>query len=203
MIIVFAFVMVVATPCAHAQITERQIKKEAKKEAKRITKEGWTLYDSSEDLYSSLVNYYQNLQDEDVQGLIGVSSLFMSKNVGKQSAINSACNEYARQAQSFIRDRLIDFEPYPDELDKFYAAYESNLFKEIKSVLKPSFTIIRSNGMRDGNETFEMQTFFLVNEKEASKVRLAAMQKAIEETCESCQQYTERIAKLVQEGFQP
>ena len=147
----------------------------------------------------------KNLQDEDAQGLIGVSSLFISKNVGKQSAMNSACSEYARQATSFLKGRLlIDWFEYDydkvEELDRFYDAYESIIAKEIKSALDPSFTIIRSKGMRDGKETFEMQTFFIVNEKEASKVRLAAMQKAIEE-CESCQQFAERIAEFVQMGF--
>ena len=209
MFLVFALAMIIATPSSYAQydkMKKKAQKHEYKTKMKQFKKEGWTIYGSSHSLDVALLDHYQKLQNDDAQELVGVASSFISKNVGKQAALNSACNEYARQAQSFVRGRVIsdmfnNADDVPAEFDKFYAAYESVVAKEIKGELKPSFSIIRSRGMQDGKEVFEMQTFFVVNEKEASKARLAAMQNALKES-EMAQDYANKVANFVQEGFE-
>lgn len=203
----FALALVIAMPSVNAQkLTDKQLKKEVKKKTKQLTKDGWTIYSSPYTLETALTAYYQDLQKDGAQPLVGVASNFMSKNVGKQAAMNAACNEYARQAKTFVRGRIIsdmfnDADDVPAEFDKFYAAYESVVAKEIKGELKPSFSIIRSRGKQDGKEVFEMQTFIVVNEKEASRARITALQNALKES-EMAQEYATRVANFVEEGFE-
>jgi hypothetical protein len=208
MFLAFVLAMIIATPSSYAQydrMKKKAQKNEYKTKMKQFKKEGWTIYGSSHSLDVALLEHYQKLDNDDAQELVGVASSFISKNIGKQAAMNSACNEYARQAQSFVRGRVIsdmfnNADDVPAEFDKFYAAYESVVAKEIKGELKPSFSIIRSKGMQDGKEVFEMQTFFIVNEKEASRARMAALQNALKES-EMAQDYATRVANFVQEGF--
>lgn len=209
MFLVFALAMIIATPSSYAQydkMMKKAQKKEYKTKMKQFKKEGWTIYGSAHSLDVALLDHYNKLQNEDAQEIVGVASSFVSKNVGKQAAMNSACNEYARQAQSFVRGRVLSdmfnnaAEEVPEEFDKFYAAYESIVAKEIKGELKPSFSIIRSKGKKDGKEVFEMQTFFVVNEKEASRARMQAMQNACRES-ELAQKYADQVSNFIQQGF--
>lgn len=207
MFLVFALAMIIATPNVYAQqLTEKGIKKEVKKKAKELKKGGWTIYSSPYTLETALTAYYQELQKEGSKHMTGVASSFVSKNVGKQAALNSAINEYSREAKSFVRGRVISdmfnnaSEDVPEEFDKFYAAYESMVVNEIRGELKPSFSVIRSTGMKDGKEVFEMQTFFVVNEKEASKARLRAMENALKESTLATE-YATKVAGFVEEGF--
>ena len=185
---------------------KKQIKKEVKKKAKELKKQGWTIYSSPYTLETALTAYYQDLQKDGAQHLIGVASSFVSKNVGKQTAMNSAINEYARQAQSFVQGRVGSdmfnkaTDAVPDEFDKFYAAYESMVMKEIKGDMKSSFSLIRSKGMQDGKEVFEMQTYFIVNENEASKARIRAMENALKEST-LAEEYATKVAGFIREGF--
>ena len=207
MFLTFVLAMIIATPSVYAQnLTEKEIKKEVKKKAKQLKKEGWTIFSSPYTLETALTAYYQEIQKEGAQHIVGVASDFHSKNVGKQGAMNSACNEYARQAQSFVKGHVIsdmfgNADNVPEEFDKFYAAYSSTVAKEIKGELKTSFSLIKSKGKQDGKEVFEMQTFFVLNEKEASKARMQALVNAARES-ELSQKYADQVAKFVQEGFE-
>ena len=82
------------------------------------------------------------------------------------------------------------------EFDKFYAAYERLVDKEIKGELKESYSIIRE--IRPG--LFEMQTYFIVNEDAAMKARIRALENAAKET-EIAQKYANKISEFVKEGF--
>lgn len=207
MFLVFALAMIIATPTVYAQhSTDKEIKREVRKKAKELKKQGWTIYSSPYTLETALTAYYHDLQKDGAQHMVGLASSFVSKNVGKQAALNSAINEYSRQAKSFVRGRVISdmfnnaSEDVPEEFDKFYAAYESMVVNEIRGELKPSFSIIRSAGKKDGKEVFEMQTFFVVNEKEASKARMRAMENALKESALS-QEYASKVADFIEEGF--
>lgn len=207
MFLVFALAMIVATPTMYAQkMSKREIKSEVKKKSKQLKKEGWAIYSSPYTLETALTNYYQELQKDGAKPMVGVASAFISKNVGKQAAFNSAINEYARQAQTFVQGRVVSdmfnnvVDAVPEEFDKFYAAYESMVVKEIQGELKPNFSIIRSKGKQDGKEVFEMQTFFVVNEIEASKARVRAMENALKEST-MAEEYASKVASFVREGF--
>ena len=205
---VFLLAMILAVPTVTAQSTNKQlqkaIKKEYKQKQKELKKEGWKLYGSTRSIDVVLLLHYEKLSAIGDNGyeVMGEASRFMSKNVGKQQAVNNACNLYARQAGSKIRGRIVsDLAGSDDvaaEFDHFYTAYETLVEKEIKGEMQESFSVIRDNG--DG--TYAMQTYFIVNEDAASKARIRAMENAMNES-EAARKYAEKVSEFVREGFVP
>lgn len=209
MFLMFVVAMAVAMPNSYAQY-EKMLKKEQKKEFKKKIKEynkgKWEVFGTSHTLEVAVLNHYTKLQEEGAQELSGVASSFMSKNIGKQAALNSAINDYARQAQTIVRGRVLsdmfsDSDEVPAEFDKFYAAYEAMVVKEIKGELEPTYSIIRSKGKdKDGKETYEMMSFYIVNDAKASKARMRAMENAFKES-NMAQQYAKKVSEFVSESF--
>lgn len=210
MFLMFMVAMAIAMPSnsygQYDRMKKKAQKKEYKAKMKQFRKEGWTIYASSHSLEVALLSHYKALQEEGADEIVGVASAFKSKNIGKQAAMNSAINEYARRAQSFVQGRIVsdmfnNADEIPEEFDKFYAAYESMVVKEMQGELKPSFSVIRTKGKDDkGNEIYEMQTYFVVNEAAASKARIRAMEEAMKES-ELSQKYAEKVSGFVREGF--
>lgn len=196
--------LAVATPTVNAQSRAKRkaMKKEYKTKMKEFKKEGWQVFGTSHSLDVALLNHYEKLAEEGAMEISGVASAFVSKNVGQQAAMNAACNNYARMAESQIRGRMVsdifnNATTVPEEFDKFYAAYESKVEKEIKGELIPTYSVIRSKGKdANGQEVFEMQSFFVVNENAAAKARLRAIQNAINES-EAAQKYADQISGFV------
>lgn len=182
---------------------EKELKKEYKKKMKEYEKGGWVVFGSSRSLEVSLLKHYEKLNEggDDVQEVVGIASQFKSKNVGHQTAINNACNTYARSAGSHIKGRIVsDMASNGDdvlaEFDHFYAAYETQVEKEIKGELSESYSVIKDNG--DG--TYELQSYFIVNESAATKARIRAYENALLES-QAAQNYADQVSKFVQEGF--
>ncbi len=205
-VIMFLLAICMVAPVAMSQnkTLEKARKKEYKTKMKEYKKEGWKLFASSRSLDVALLTHYDKLNNmgEDAVEISGVASKFKSKNVGKQMAANNACITYAQQAGSQVKGRVVSdlfgdgVEP-TGEFDRFYAAYERLVEKEIKGEMQESYSVIRENG--DG--TFEMQTFYIVNETAASKARMRAYENAMKES-EAAQRYADKVADFVREGFQ-
>lgn len=184
------------------ELLEKQLKKEYKLKIKQFKKEKWQIYASSHSLEVALLSHYDKLAKggDKAFEIVGIASKFKSKNIGHQTAINNACNTYARQASSYIKGRLVSDLATTDttENDHFYAAYQTLVEKEIKGEMQESFSMIHDLG--DG--TYEMQTFFIVNEDAAQKARMAALENAAKES-EAAQKYAEKVSGFVKEGFKP
>ncbi len=182
----------------------KALKKEYKMKMKEFKKGGWTLYGSSRSLDVVLLKHYEklNAENENAYEIVGTCSKFVSKNVGHQTSINNACNIYAQQAGRLVKGRIVsDLAGSDDvaaEFDHFYAAYESQVQKELNGELQESFSVIRTN--KDG--TFEMQTFFIVNESAATRARIRAFENAAKESAVA-QKYAKQISEFVNEGFNP
>lgn len=190
---------------AQNKALSKALKKEYKTKMKEYKKEGWKIFGSSRSLDVALLTHYDKLNNggDDVYEVVGVASSFKSKNVGKQTATNNACNLYASQAGSHIKGRVIsdigaNADDVASEFDHFYAAYERLVEKEIRGELNESFSIIHDKG--DG--TYEMQIYFIVNESAATKARIRAFENAAKES-EAAQKYAEKVSKFVREGFDP
>ncbi len=203
--ILMALCMVVpAVNAQNSKALNKALKKEYKTKMKEFKKDSWKLYGSSRSLDVVLLKHYEklNLEGEENYEVVGTCSKFKSKNVGHQTSINNACNIYARQAGSQVKGRIVsDLAGSDDvsaEFDHFYAAYETLVEKEIKGELQESFSVIRENG--DG--TYEMQTFFVVNESAATRARIRAMENAAKESA-AAQKYAEKVSEFVREGFNP
>ena len=203
LLLVLGLCFLAPTVNAQNKALEKARKKEYKQKMKMYKDEGWKLFASSRSLDVALLTHYDklNTMGEDGQEIVGVATKCRSKNVGRQMALNNACVTYAQQAGSKVKGRVVsdmqgDGVNAAGEFEKFYAAYERLVDKEIRGEMKESYSIIRENG--DG--TFEIQTYFIVNESAASQARLRAMEQASKET-EMAQQYAKKISDFVKEGF--
>lgn len=193
-------------PIASAQnkALEKALKKEYKLKMKEYRKEGWKIFGTSRSLDVALLTHYDKLGSLGENGyeIVGICSRYKSDNVGHQVAINNACNTYARQAGSTLKGRITS-DMYGDadhpeaEFDKFYAAYETLVEKEIKGELRESYSVYRSLG--NGEKT--MQTFFIVDEDAATRARLRALENAAKES-EAAQRYAEKVSEFVRKGFE-
>lgn len=207
MYLVFALVVAVVMPsCKSTSALEKAREREYKEKMAEYKKGGWSIYGTSHTFEVALLEHYEKLKKEGAQELTGVASSFVSKNVGMQSALNSAYTKYAREAQSFVRGRAIseifsDADNVPVEFDKFCTAYETIIAKEIKGDVKPSYYIIRSKGKNEkGQEVFEMQAICIVNQNEASKARIEAMENAMKES-KLAEEYASKVSDFIREGF--
>lgn len=182
---------------------EKERKKEYKKQMKRYKKEDWKLFASSRSFEVTLLTHFDklNAMGEDANVITGIASKFKSKNVGRQVAANSAAVEYARAAGAHVKGRVVSdifgdgVEP-TGEFDRFYAAYETAIEKEIKGEMQHSYSVIRELG--DG--TFELEAYYIVNETAASRARMRAYENALKES-EAAQRYADKVANFVREGF--
>jgi hypothetical protein len=170
---------------------------------KEYKKEGWKIFGTTRSLDVALLNHYDQLNQlgENGSEVVGIATKFKSKNVGHQMAINSACTTYAREAGSNLKGRVVsditgDGTEAAGEFDHFYAAYESLVEKEIKGELQESFSVIRDNG----DDTFEMQSYFIVNESAATRARIRALDNAAKES-EAAQKYAQKVSDFVRDGF--
>lgn len=204
LMLLMAFCLTFPVVNAQNKALEKAQKKEFEKKMKEYKKQKWQLFGSTRTLDVALLTHYDKLNTlgEDANEIMGVATKVKSKNVGHQMAINNACLTYAQQAGSHLKGRVVsdisgNASDTEGEFDKLYAAYERLVEKEIRGELKESFSLIRDNG--DG--TFEIQSYFIVNEKAASLARQRALENAARES-ELAQKYAQKVGEFVKEGFE-
>ncbi len=195
-LVMFAFTNVVAQP----KNTEKSLWKTAKKTAEQLKSEGWKV-DGSMPLENLLFNHYQKLLDSNNQELIGNvigNTSVTTMNQGQQWAATMVCVSYAKTAGQTVRGRLTSEVGAGlnggASADSFYEGYESKVEKEIKGELKRSFSLFRE---KKGG--LDYKAYYIVNEDDAHKARMRAMQMAMEES-EFARANAERISKFVREG---
>lgn len=205
-ILLFIIAMVLAVPAVNAQnkILQKAIKKEYKSKMKEYKKEGWKLFGSSRSLDVALLKHYDKLETlgDNAYEIVGICAKYKSDNVGRQAAINNACNTYARNAGSHVKGRVVsDMASNGDdtsaEFDHFYAAYETLVEKEIRGEMQESYAIYKTLG--NGEKT--MQVYFIINEDAATKARIRAYENAMKES-EAAQKYANKVSEFIKEGFE-
>ena len=207
-ILAFALAIFILQPnCAEAQ--NKQLDKAHKKEYKakmsEYNKEGWKIYGTSHSLDVALLEHYEKLKKE---GVVEISSTTKStsKSIGQEKLLTYACNDYAHRSETLVRGRITNdlaSVVSTDELaefEHFYAAYETAVQKLIQGELNLSYTVYRSLGKQDGNEVFEFQAIYVVDENSASQARIRAFKNAAAESA-AAQKYAEKISDFVQEAF--
>lgn len=203
--------MLFACPVVNAQnrVMNKALKKEYKLKKKEFKKEGWTIYGTSRSIDVALLKHYEKLnENENAHEIVGVATAFKSKNIGKQVAMNNACNLYARQAGSHVKGRVVsdmanNADDVSAEFDHFYAAYEALVEKEIKGEMIESFTVIRETGKDKKTKApiYEMQIFYIVDEDAAAAARIRAFENAMRESA-AAQKHAEMVSKFINEGFE-
>lgn len=204
-VFILSLLFVVAAVQAENKTLQKAREKEYKAKMKEFKKAKWELFGSSRTIDVALLEHYDKLNTlgEDANEIVGIASRFKSKNIGHQQAINNGCLNYAQQSGSTLKGRMMgdmagDSDDTSGEFDRFYGAYEREIQKEIKGELKESFSIIRclNPTASEKEREYEMQTFFIVNEKAASKARIRAMENALKES-EMAQQYAQKVSDFV------
>lgn len=198
-VLLFAMLLIVPS-CMEAQ--DKMIQKAVKSKVKEYEKAGWKIYGTSLPMNVALTKHYEKiLGEEGAFEVSGSASNFKSKNVGKQMAINSACQTYAQSAGSHVKGRVVsdmngDGVEAGEEFENFYAAYERLVEKEIKGEMKESYTIIKESK----NGPSEMLVFYVINEEAASRARIRALENAAKES-EVAQKHAQKVSDFIREGF--
>lgn len=183
------------------KMAEKAQKKELKEKMKEYKKKGFEIM-GSRTMEVALVNHYKKLNELGDNGIVfdGVSTRTKSKNVGEQMALNNATLKYAQRAGSTVKGRVVS-DMFADgagdgeaEFEKFYAAYERLVEQKVKNALQPSYSVIKQNP--DG--TYEVQSFFIVDESKARNARAAAIEAAIKES-ELASKYGDKVSAFANE----
>ena len=184
----------------------KALKKEYKKKMQAYEKEGWKIFGTSRTLDVSLLSHYQKLNEDGITEAYG-TTISSSKNIAKDKLLMSACVTYAAKNGSKIKGRIVDdmgsivSTEEMAEFDHFYAAYENAIQTEIKGELRQSYSIYRPVKI-DGKDAFEFETYYIVDEAEASKARIRAFQNAARESAVA-QKYAEKVSEFIKEAFNP
>ena len=173
---------------------------------KEYEKGGWKIFGTSRTLDVSLLSHYQKLNQDGIIEAYG-TAVSASKNIAKDKLLMSACITYAAKNGSRIKGRIVEdmgsivSTEELAEFDHFYAAYENAIQTEIKGELRQSYSIYRPVTV-DGKDAFEFETYYIVDEAEASKARIRAFQNAARESAVA-QKYAEKVSAFVNEAFNP
>lgn len=183
-------------------LVEKKREKAYKTKLHQYKKEKWEAF-GTKPIDLCLAEHYEKLNSlgEDAHEVEGISTRSQSKNVGKQAAINNAVITYAQEAGSTLQGRVVsdinaNAVDTSGEFENFFAAYERLVEKEIRSEMEPSFTIFRHNG--DG--TYEVKTYFIVEETKAQKARMRALDEAMKNS-EAASRHADKISGFVSEGL--
>lgn len=173
--------------------TEKQIKKVVKAKKKDFKKQKWELYGTAQTLDMVLYNYYKELYaaGSNIKEVTGLGAESENKTILHQKAIMDAARTYSQNtcSQVEVKANNVLSSISKEELDDFRQTFTSNVSKQIGGQLKECFSVIRASKTSPGY--YEMQTFFLLDERNA----LNALKEAMRAT------YIER--KFKQEMLEP
>ena len=157
--------------------TEKLIKKAVKEKMKELKKGRWEAFGTALPLDAALYNYYKDLYALAQNGCeqMGNGSESVNKTVLHNKAVADALRIYSTKASSNVSVEVVEElgSINGTDLQDFRSTYENKVRKTINNQLKEYFSIIRPSQSIKG--AFEMQTFFLVDERMALEARKQAM----------------------------
>jgi len=179
--------------------------KQYKDNLKALKKAGWVTADKTYTLDFALAKFYRALHADEDNNMQWIGRVASCSATCANVALTDAQTRYAQQASSLVRGRVTNdmfnnqSVGQPEEFVNFYAAYETLISKEISGLMKQYLAIERPiSGGKPGFKEYEI--WYIVNEADASKARIRAMQLALEES-KMAQKHAEQIANFVREGF--
>ena len=196
------FVAVVTVCAAPPKNDDASTWKRSKKQAKELRREGWKV-DGTRTIEESLYYFHMEEQKdpnnqgytERIQGTTSAKTI----NQAKQWAHNNAAISYAKRAGQFLRGRVnaeISAGVDAPSLDNFYEAYESLVQKLIQNELGMRFGLYREKS----DKSIEYQAWYIINEDQASKARIRAMENMQKES-EFAREHAKELSDFVREGF--
>lgn len=201
-LILLLFAAMTFIPAVSAQQADsrrqRQLQKECQVMIKGLQKAGWEVLGSSLSLENAVQNHFNKLiESDDFMEVYGTASHAHSIDAGVRTATNNAATTYAQQQAADLKGRITnEGNAIGADMDKFFMTYEELLSQGITGELKPSYQLMRKNT----DETYEIEAYFIVNDKTASAVRVRAMESALPESA-SARSNAARITEYVKAGF--
>ncbi len=187
LLFVLAIFGMLATTTTYAQnkALNKALKKELSQKKKDFKKRGFQIFGTSRSLDVALLRYYEALEEggDAVFEWVGYAT-GKSKGLLVTAAENNARARYATLAQSQIKGQIKQkmqansADVSEEEIDKFEAVYLTKVEAELKGLLKPSFSIIKTD---EKTGVSDLETYYVVDETAAGKARLAAAKRALEE----------------------
>lgn len=181
--------------------------KQYKAKIKELNSENYKIVASANTIEVALINYYEKLNEKEgkYKQMVVVTENCPTENLCAMKAQNDALVQYATEASADVRGRInaefkLDASPNANDktsIDKFYSAYESMVKQSVAGAVKKSFAVSKKE-----NGKYKYQSFFLVNEEEATNARLNAAKRALEES-KINQEWGNKIHDFIQEGFEP
>lgn len=168
-------------------------------------KEGqWLQYDNSQVLELTLLNHFTKLEEGNCHETAGTATKVISIRTGILQAKNNASSDYAQRAMTQMVDFVMNNIGELNEEDgaafkSFFAIYQSKMEEEISKALTPSYSVYHSNGKDEsGAETFDVQSYFFLDDGTATQARIKAVNEALSEN-KTVQKYSDRIRDFVKE----
>lgn len=201
LMLAMGLIIAISGALAQPNTSDKALWKQAKKRAKELVKEGWKTNGSKSIegyLFEHLMKLEENESNQElISDVIGQTNV-QTMNQAKRWAIINASTEYATSAIQMVKGKITSEITAGIEdvssVDNFYAGYESCVVKEIQGELKLSFSLYREK--KDGK--IDCRIYYLINEDSASKARIRAMERAMQES-EFARDNAERISEFVRE----
>lgn len=167
----------VLAPAASAELTkalQKQIDKEAQKQAADLKKAQWEVFGTSRTLEGSVIGHLSKTMNpgEACTEVVGVVAKIKSKSTGKQQALQNAAAQFAAAQVANVKSAsggavAADASAFA----RFSAAFASVLEREVASVLRESYSVIRpvSPGV------YDMQTVCTVSLSDGNEATRRAL----------------------------
>lgn len=158
----------------------KALKKDIKKTAKELKKDGWQLLANATTLEYALTKYRTYIEgDEDNR--IAITGIAEGRNpkIGRENAIMNGISSYAARAKAQVAGKLksvISSEQVDvtqEEIDNFCAAYEMEVNTQLSGLVKQHFVLVRNNGNKK-----DFQVYMSLDESVAKKARETAGRRA-------------------------
>ncbi len=168
----------VDTACAQS----KELKKDVKKRAKELKKEGWTPLASTSTLEYSLLQYRMYME-ADPENRIALTGIAIGNNVkiGRENAILNGISSYAGRAKAQVVGKMKSLASSDatnvdsiQEIDKFGAAYEAAVNTKIGPLVKQHFVLVKENK----NGVKEFNVYMSIDEAKAKQARKEAAEEA-------------------------
>lgn len=201
LVLAMGLIIAISGVFAQPKTSDKDLWKQAKRTAKELVKEGWKTNGSKsieEYLFEHRIKLRENASNQElVSDVIGQTNV-QTLNQAKRWAMINASTEYATSARQMVKGDITNELRAGIEdiksVENFYAAYESVVATEIQGELKLSFCLYREN--KEGR--IECRLYYIINEDSASKARMRAMERAMQES-EFARANAERISEFVRE----
>lgn len=181
---------------------EKAQKKEYKNKIKDYRKKGYEITGTARSLEVSLLEHYEKLGSGKYEALTVTSQGCPTINLCSRKSLADATSEYASMASSFVKGRVTSAGGFDaseqrndkTDQDKFFAAYEQTVSANVSNMLKKSFAVVRKKG-----KTYDYESYYLIENEEARKARMNALEQAQAET-EANVEWGETVSDFVNQA---